>query len=869
MLRLWKRLSRSSRALPPTARPRLRLEWLEGRLLLSGDPALTLSITPTTFAENAGAGAATATVTRANTDDTAALTVNLTSSNPNQAAVPASVVIPAGLDSATFSIDAADDGIVTGTQTVTITASANAPVPLSIATTFGNSGSVSQNYITTATAVQPNGQVLTAGLYYRGGTSNVFDAALTRYNADGTIDTSFGTNGTVITDLSGQADHIQSMIVQPDGKILVGGYFGDGPIFNFELARYNSDGTLDSTFGSGGKVLLQRANDYNEITSLALQSDGKILAAGTVDGGSGSYGEFAVARFNTNGTLDTTFGTNGLATADLTTESDGANGVVVQSNGDIVLAGTTKGGNYDSEVALVRFTSTGALDSTFGNSGVVLTDLSGWYDGATDVVLQSDGKLVVTGYTSPAGIYPPVYNMALLRYNTNGSLDNTFGTGGIVLTDLGANDSADSAALEPDGDILVSGSTNSGSGFSNSHAVLARYLPDGTLETTLESSTAGVAGVKVVIDPASGTAYVADEGLATFTGELDAFNAFAPPLSATAQVNVTETDYPPPTVSITGPTTGVRGQDLTYTLTATDPNPADQTGSFQYAVTWSDGTTQTVTGSASISLTHVFTNTGSYSVTALATDQDGKTSVSEGSATTTIDAVEIQGNDLVVGGTTGDDSIVIKPADTQGDLSVTINGASQGTYHPTGQILVYAQAGNDTVQLQSESFHHHQTYVTVSAFLFGGDGNDSLNVSGSSANNVLVGGAGDDVLIGGRGRDVLIGGTGSDTLHAGSGGDILIGGNTIYDGNLEALSAILAEWGRTDISYQDRINHLLGSVSGGLNGAYDLNAATVQDDSAVDQLFGGSGQDWYLYQATGSYADVLHHLQHNETATPI
>src|SRR5207302_5325888 len=129
---------------------------------------------------------------------------------------------------------------------------------------------------------------------------------------------------------------------------------------------------------------------------------------------------------------------------------------------------------------------------------------------------------------------------------------------------------------------------------------------------------------------------------------------------------------------------------------------------------------------------------------------------------------------------------------------------------PFAHLLVYGYGGNDTLRLTGG--------LTVSAFLFGGDGNDTLDAGGSTANNVLVGGAGADALTGGTGRDLLIGGLGADTLRGGGGDDILIGGYTDYDANVQALLAVMKEWGRTDATYNTRVNHLSGT-SGGLNGS--------------------------------------------------
>ena len=943
MTRFWKRLLRPSPTRKSPPRAQLTLEALEERALLSGTPALTVSIDQTSFAENAGTAAATGTVTRVNTDNALALTVKLTSSDTSQASVPASVVIAAGQASATFSIDAVDDHVARGDEAVTITASADADVPLAADTTFGSSGSVSQNNVSEATAVQSDGKVVTAGLYYTGGSSNFYDAAVSRYNADGTPDTSFGTNGTVITDISGQSDKPEAVVIQSDGKIVIGGTGGDGPHFFFEMARYNTDGTLDTSFGNNGTVVFNQTGYYNEIWSLALQSDGKILAAGNTNG------EYAVTRLNTDGSLDTTFGTSGMVAITPAGAGGRALGVVVQSDGKIVLAGTINGGNYYSAVALVRLTSSGALDSTFGTGGTVVTNLPGSFDEASGVALQSDGKLVVSASVSGPGVYPPVYNFVLLRYNTNGTLDNTFGSGGSVTTDLGADDEALGVAVQSDGMILVSGVTNTSFNTSTAKSVVARYLPNGTLDGELTSATAFTVGRGLTLG-SGGRVFVSGTS-GSFGGHLDAFQSLES-LSGSATVTVLETDNTPPvadagpdqtddegatvtfdgsgssdadgdtltyswdfgdnsqgtgvapthvyadngvytvkltvddghgyqasdtmtmtvrnvppTAGVTGPADGVRGQERPFTFTATDPSPVDQ-AKLSYAIDWGDGNTDDVTGAAaSIQLSHVFVDSKTYQVTVKATDKDGGTGVAATSIT--ISAAELQGNSLFVGGTTGNDTILIKPADANGDLNVNINGLDAGTYRPTSQLIVYAQAGDDTVRLEGLKEHGEAVLVGVQALLFGGDGNDVLDARGSSANNALVGGAGNDILSGGRGRGLLIGGDGADKLTAGKGGDILIGGTTVYDSNVAALTAVLAEWGRTDLSYQDRIAHLMGTISGGLNGAYLLNATTVHDDTAADQLSGGPGQDWYLDLADGTAADILVHRKHDEIVTPV
>jgi uncharacterized delta-60 repeat protein len=320
-------------------------------------------------------------------------------------------------------------------------------------------------------------------------------------------------------------------------------------------------------------------------------------------------------------------------------------------------------------------------------------------------------------------------------------------------------------------------------------------------------------------------------------------------VSGVATYKVTVNDVPP-TAGVSGPAGGVRGQARTFTLTAQDVSPVDQAAGFTYTIEWGDGSTGSAAGPSGTQVSHVYTASGSYTVKVSATDKDGLQSTQPASTAISVTAAALQGGDLVVGGTTGADTIVIKPADTAGDLAVVINGATVGTYKPTGQIVVYAQAGNDAVHLQTAKFGKTTVAVSVPALLFGGDGNDTLDASGSTANNILLGGAGNDTLTAGSGRDILISGPGADVLHAGGGGDILIGGTTDWDANLTALAALRAEWGRTDLAYQDRINHLDGTVAGGLNGSYLLNAQTAHDDGAKDQLDGGGGIDWFFAGAS-------------------
>jgi hypothetical protein len=349
----------------------------------------------------------------------------------------------------------------------------------------------------------------------------------------------------------------------------------------------------------------------------------------------------------------------------------------------------------------------------------------------------------------------------------------------------------------------------------------------------------------------------------------------------------------PPTASLSGPTDGVPGQPRTFTVKATAVSPMDQAAGFTYTINWGDGSpVQIIARSAGngsgIAVDHIYTTIGSYPVGVTATEDGGSSGVA--SQSVVIQAVEMQGNSFAVGGTLGNDTIILSPADAVGDINVNLNGASKGNFKPTDHIFVYGQTGNDSIQLASKNIAGVTYYITVPAFLYGGGqgkDKDTLDATGSTANNVLTGGAGNNVLFGGLGRDLLIAGLGSSQLHAGTGQDILIDGWTdydlssgamTYDRKVQALEAILAEWGRADLGtatdptgYLARINHLLGpgagGSAGGLNGSSFLNSATVHSSAFGNTLFGAPRPvlDWFLARSL----DVLRNQRDGEIVTTI
>jgi hypothetical protein len=356
-----------------------------------------------------------------------------------------------------------------------------------------------------------------------------------------------------------------------------------------------------------------------------------------------------------------------------------------------------------------------------------------------------------------------------------------------------------------------------------------------------------------------------------------------------------------PVASVTGPSDGVPGQPRTFTLSAT-ASAVDQPAGFTYVVDWGDGTPQapdkqtipsTAGNGAGVAVDHVYTTPGTYTVSVTATDADNGIS-SAVSQAISVQQVMMEGNSLAVGGTLGSVTITLTPADTTGDITVNLTGpktAFNGTFKPTDHILVYGQSGNDTIQLLSKKIAGTPYNITVPAFIYGGaTGTDTLSVAGSTANNVVIGGGGTNTITGGLGRDLLIAGLGaSNKLFVnplGSAGDILIGGWTdydltstamTYDKKLAALEAIMAEWGRTDESYLQRVANLSNSTVNGVapnglgqNSGYFLNSSTFHDNGPTDTLSGFTAAtplDWFLASALNP--PLIKHKNFGEVTTTI
>lgn len=345
----------------------------------------------------------------------------------------------------------------------------------------------------TGVVVQDDGKVVVVGSSLSWERPESADFALARYNSDGSLDSTFDGDGTVLTDFAGLGDEAQAVAIQSDGKIVVAGVSGIPGNTDFALARYNSDGSLDATFDGLGMVTTDFAGDDEGIRALAIQEDGNIVVAGYVVfppriPADHRAWDFAMARYTPDGLLDSSFDGDGKLATDFAGGNDLAHGLALQSDGKIVVSGQASvplGPSVRSiDFGLARYGPDGSLDRTFDGDGRVTTNFATDFDDNTGdfakaVAIQWDGRIIVAGHTLidlPVGqAVISVFNLALARYNADGSLDPSFGGDGSVTTDLVS--SARALAIQGDGKIVAAG--DAGGDFA-----LVRYNVDGVLDKT-------------------------------------------------------------------------------------------------------------------------------------------------------------------------------------------------------------------------------------------------------------------------------------------------------------------------------------------------------------------------------------------------
>ena len=377
--------------------------------------------------------------------------------------------------------------VVNGTGTITADVTNVAvhctlvPIPAGLDTAFGSGGRVTTPITGEGRAVliQPNGGIVTVGPRDVGNFR--FDFAATRHDNAGNLDPTFGVGGVATTDLGGNDDKARDAALLPDGGFVAVGQADPSGLANtdFGIARYTPDGQPSPAFPAGGFVTTDLSGRDDAANAVAVQPDGKIVAAGFTLTTAIDF-DFALVRYNPDGTLDHSFGANGVVATDLGSLDDAANGVAIQSDGKIVAVGVS-----GENVALARYLPDGKLDPTFNGGGTAVSDL-GFDDVANGVAITPGGTILVAGTRLGAHINLDAY---VASYGPSGRLNLGFGTGGVASADLsGGDDFGDDLALDASGDIIVVGSATS---TTVTDMALVRFKPDGTVAASLTTDFHG------------------------------------------------------------------------------------------------------------------------------------------------------------------------------------------------------------------------------------------------------------------------------------------------------------------------------------------------------------------------------------------
>jgi uncharacterized delta-60 repeat protein len=580
--------------------------------------------------------------------------------------------------------------------------------------------------------------------------------ALLRYNFDGSLDTTFDGDGKLDPGFLAT-----SLAIQSDGKLVVAGCCS-------AIARYKSDGSLDTSFDGDGKAV----TDVNP-RAVAIQADGKIVVAGAISS------DWALARYNADGSVDTTFDGDGVAVTDFPGDAS-AGDVVVQSDGKIVAAGSSClcDAMHDEDFIVTRYNTDGSFDPTFDGDGKVMTSFGGSWQFASGVAIQSDGKIVGAGSACCFGTTNLV-NFALARYDGNGNLDTSFDGDGKVLTGFGTHAEAFDNAIQADGKIVAAGETwGSAEDFA-----LARYLPDGSLDPNFDfdgrvTTDFGKTDNVYRLAIAPGGKIVAGGGTGTIGGTHDV-----------ALARYTSTGTTLPKLSVSDVTRFEGNAGLT---------------SFSFTVSLSTASSQTVTVSRQ-------TANGSASAPADYTALAPATiSFAPGETTKTV-VVKVKGE------------LAVEPNET-----FFLNLSS-----PTGATIADGQ-GTGTIRNDDLS-------ASASCTITGSNRSEVLN--GTAGNDVICGARGDDEIYGHGGNDVLKGEEGDDLLVGGDGYDLLVGAAGTDDGR--------GGNGNDTLRGGDRADTLLGGAnSDALFGEIGADTLNTKDNvSANDSADGGTESDSCVFDS--------------------
>lgn len=737
--------------------------------------------------------------------------------------------------------------------------------------------------------IQADGKIVVAGYAniksekYSWGQS---DFALARYNLDGSLDGTFGSgNGIITTDITGNQDSVMSILAQPDGRLLAVGYaYVDGDTeYDFALARYNQDGSLDTTFGGGDGFLTTAISAYQDSPSGAcLLADGKIIVAGLTSNPLTTGFDFVLVKYNADGSLDTSFSGDGVVTTDISGNPSQPSQeswpyIAIQSDEKILLAGTASGAS-GAERVLVRYNVDGSLDDGFGVGGIVkFGNLSGYSSG---VATQSDGEIIVSSTASNSII-------ELFRFNTDGSIDNSFGTNGVATLDFAYGCQASSINVQDDGKILLTG--NFFDAASNSILLLSRFTQDGVLDSTFcygtpennevvgtsVNDTVNGGGGNDTINTGYGDDIVVggDGNDIVNTGGGNDLIVGGNGAGDDTYIGGSGDD----TVRYTSAVTGIIVNLTTGTASGNEIGN-DILAEIENIIGGKAG--DVITGNASNNKLNGYTGAdtmiGGDGSDTYYVDNVGDV-VTETNATASTGGTDMVYSQLSAYTLTA--NIERGYIFTGAVASLTGNGLSNVLYAGSGSNVLNGGAGADTV-----SFAYATAGVTASltkGLATGGSGNDTfisienLNgsgyndiLTGSSAANTLSGGAGNDTLNGAAGADTMMGGDGSDTYYVDNAGDVVTetnaiastGGEDMVYSQLSAYTltanvekgyiytgaaANLTGNGLNNVLYAGAGNNVLHGGDGFDTVSYAFATAGITADLGVStaQATGGSGSD--------------------------
>lgn len=727
----------------------------------------------------------------------------------------------------------------------------------------------------TSVVLQPNGQIVVAGFARFLVDDFVFsDFAVARLNTNGSLDSTFSGDGQLTTDFFGVEDAF-AVALQPDGKIVVGGRADNG----FGLARYNTNGTLDPTFDFDGKKTMSFGQNLGVISSLAIDSSGRILAAGSVDNTNAVAPArvMVIARYNSNGSLDTTFDGDGVVTGGGTPQRF-ASDIALQPDGKIVVSGGTEkftSLGFQADLAVTRYLVNGALDPSFGSNGTRAVSFASNSVGKQLAVLP-DGRILVAGQSAS--------DFAVARLNADGTMDSRFGGDGKVTTDFGGSDEAVGIAVQPNGRIVAAGSTRTIiNNTPDSDFALARYLDNPVPASATIVKLNSVGGVIIQDQWSRDDSLEISRSGATLviTDKTDDSAArFLVQGVAGATGNGTKQ------VSIPVATIQANAKPLTLDLLAGDDrvllNTAGSTGD---VIPTSGLSVVLGLGNDSLGLVQN-TTSNTWNITGAANGS----SVLGSLGTVSFSGVEeLNGGDgpdrfsilfagahqftlLNGGGGDADEVQVTRDADmilTQNLLTVDAAVDQQFRLASIEVGILTGGAGNN--RLDAFDF---LGMVTLSGgagndLLYGARGNDFL--FGNFGNDLLVGGTGEDFLNGGAGNDVLVGEDGADSLFGAGGSDLLVGSFVAYLGHnapAESRDAILNAWFGPG-TYAQRVNLLSSQGVGPGNSLVLEPLSSVFNDFFIDTLIGGTDEDWFFGEAFDANGDKFPDLAAGETLTDL